>query len=156
MAFVPGIHPLARVGGNPEHHAFDHANGTHKGTDVHPTATICAFATVDSGMVDPTHIGAGTVLLQKAHVGHDAWIGDNVTITTGVVVGGHCWIGDNAKIGLNATIVPFRKIGPGATVGAGAVVTDNVPAGATVVGNPARILPDTARHPLPFSERFAA
>ena len=45
-----------------------------------------------------------------------------------------------ASIGANATILPGVTIGEGAMVGAGAVVTKDVPAGATVVGNPAKIL----------------
>lgn len=45
-----------------------------------------------------------------------------------------------ASIGSNATILGGVEIGAGATIGAGAVVTKDVPAGATVVGNPARII----------------
>jgi acetyltransferase-like isoleucine patch superfamily enzyme len=45
-----------------------------------------------------------------------------------------------ASIGSNATILGGVEIGERATVGAGAVVTRNVPAGATVAGNPARII----------------
>ena len=45
-----------------------------------------------------------------------------------------------AAIGTAAVILPGLTIGEAATVGAGAVVTTDVPAGATVVGNPARIL----------------
>lgn len=45
-----------------------------------------------------------------------------------------------ASIGSNATILGGITIGVDATVGAGAVVTKDVPAGVTVVGNPARIL----------------
>lgn len=45
-----------------------------------------------------------------------------------------------ASIGTNATILGGITVGEGALVGAGAVVTRNVPAGSTVVGNPARII----------------
>jgi UDP-2-acetamido-3-amino-2,3-dideoxy-glucuronate N-acetyltransferase len=51
-----------------------------------------------------------------------------------------------ASIGSGATILGGVRIGAGATVGAGAVVVDDVAAGATVVGNPARPLP--AREPV--------
>jgi acetyltransferase-like isoleucine patch superfamily enzyme len=53
-----------------------------------------------------------------------------------------------AKIGANATLLPGIVIGEGAVIGSGAVVTRDVPAGTTVVGNPARILkpkPDGGR-----------
>jgi UDP-2-acetamido-3-amino-2,3-dideoxy-glucuronate N-acetyltransferase len=46
-----------------------------------------------------------------------------------------------ASIGANATIVPGVRIGARALVGAGAVVTRDVPPGALVVGNPARVVP---------------
>lgn len=54
-------------------------------------------------------------------------------------------VGRGASIGSGATILGGVRIGAGATVGAGAVVVADVPAGATVVGNPARVLP--ARQP---------
>jgi UDP-2-acetamido-3-amino-2,3-dideoxy-glucuronate N-acetyltransferase len=47
---------------------------------------------------------------------------------------------DGASIGSGATILGGVRIGAAAQVGAGAVVTKDVPAGATVIGNPARVL----------------
>ena len=50
-----------------------------------------------------------------------------------------------ASIGSNATILCGVEVGAGATVGAGAVVTKDVPPGATVAGNPARVLKSSDR-----------
>src|SRR5688572_5191669 len=47
-----------------------------------------------------------------------------------------------ASIGSNATILSGLTIGRGASIGAGAVVTKDVPPGATVAGNPARVISD--------------
>ncbi|MBK5649434.1 acetyltransferase [Acinetobacter johnsonii] len=80
-----------------------------------------------------------------SYVEHDCVIGDYVTFAPGVKCNGNIHIEDHAYIGTGAVIkqgTPDRPlvIGKGAIVGMGAVVTKSVPAGVTVVGNPARIL----------------
>ena len=59
---------------------------------------------------------------------------------TGVAKGAEVHIGDDVWIGGNCTILPGVTIGSGAVIGAGSVVTSDVPAGAVVVGNPARVV----------------
>lgn len=54
---------------------------------------------------------------------------------------------EGAIVGANATLLPGVVIGRRALVGAGAVVTDDVPDGAVVAGNPARIIKTTADLP---------
>ena len=80
-----------------------------------------------------------------SYVEHDCVIGDFVTFAPGVKCNGNIHIHDHAYIGAGAMIkqgTPDQPliIGKGAVVGMGAVVTKSVPAGATVVGNPARIV----------------
>jgi len=80
-----------------------------------------------------------------SYVEHDCVIGDYVTFAPGVKCNGNIHIEDHAYIGSGAVIkqgTPDQPlvIGKGAVVGMGAVVTKSVPAGVTVVGNPARIL----------------
>jgi UDP-3-O-[3-hydroxymyristoyl] glucosamine N-acyltransferase len=101
---------------------------------------IEAFVTVDAGVEKPTRIGARTWLMKHVHIGHDAVIGAGCEIAPGAVIGGYCDVGARVKIGINACIKPMVWVGDDARIGAGAVVVKNVPAGVTVVGNPARPL----------------
>ncbi len=73
-------------------------------------------------------------------LGHDVQVGAFAQIGAMVFVGGGVSIGNFVTIHPHATIIPGIRVGKGATVGAGAVVVKDVPDGATVFGNPARIV----------------
>ncbi len=79
-----------------------------------------------------------------SYIAHDCVIGDFVTFAPRVMCNGHVIIEDHAYIGTGAIIKDGTNkpiiIGRGATIGMGAVVTKSVPAGSTVIGNPARIM----------------
>lgn len=80
-----------------------------------------------------------------SYIAHDCVIGNFVTFAPGVRCNGRVHIGDYSYIGTNAVIKEGSLskplvIGEGAVVGMGAVVTKDVPDGAVVVGNPAKLL----------------
>jgi len=104
------------------------------------------------------HLGQGCFLGHWVHSGPDVWIGDfaNIQALTmlghdvrignyahigaQVFMGGGVRIGDFAVVHPRATILPGVTVGDSAVVGAGAVVFKNVPGGATVFGNPAKVI----------------
>jgi serine O-acetyltransferase len=102
--------------------------------EIHPGASIGRRFFIDHG--------AGVVIGETSEIGND------VLMYQGTVLGGtsltrgkrHPTIGDNAVIGAGAICLGAITIGEGAKIGAGSVVVKSVPAGATVVGIPGRVV----------------
>ena len=104
------------------------------GIEIHPGALIGAGLFIDHGM--------GVV------IGETAIVGDNVLLFHGVTLGSvddrlgrrHPGLGDGVVVGAGAKILGPLDVGSGARIGAQAVVLADVPANATAVGIPARVV----------------
>jgi acetyltransferase-like isoleucine patch superfamily enzyme len=124
---------------------------------------------------DNVSVGTLSVIEHHVQIGDNVRIHTQAFIPEFSVLEDGCWIGPNvvltnaryplspqakhtlagpvirkgAKIGANVTLLPGVVIGEDALVGAGSVVVRDVPAGAVVVGNPARVVRQISE--LPYS-----
>lgn len=106
--------------------------------------TVHAFVWIGNGVVigDRCRIQAHAFIPEGVSIGNDVFIGPGVTFTNDRYPPSTNWaktrVEDMVALGAGAIILPGVTIHAGATVGAGSVVTKDVKAGATVMGNPAR------------------
>lgn len=144
LTCYPGLHALVwhrvvchrlwRAGARWLPRWLSHWSRWFTGIEIHPGATIGRRVFIDHGM--------GIV------VGETAEIGDDCTLYHGVTLGGTSWnkgkrhptLGRHVVLGAGAKILGPILVGDGAKVGSNAVVVRDVPAGATAVGIPARIV----------------
>ncbi len=117
-------------------------------TLIHPSAVVSPLAVIGRGTVVMARavinaravIGQNCIVNTGAVVEHDCLVADHVHIGPGAVLGGGVQIHPYVSMGLGAIALPSAVIGDSAVIGAGCVVLDAIPALATAVGVPARIV----------------
>jgi sugar O-acyltransferase (sialic acid O-acetyltransferase NeuD family) len=122
--------------------------GDRYATVIHPSVTVPPSCEVGFGSV----LLAGVVLTADVHVEHHVVVMPNVTLThdnvlrdyatvcAGVSLGGSVTVGEAAYVGMNASVRQGVHVGAESTLGMGAVLLEDLPAGQTWAGVPARSL----------------
>jgi sugar O-acyltransferase (sialic acid O-acetyltransferase NeuD family) len=108
---------------------------------VSPTAKIgagtiiCEYTTIHAGV----ELGCNTLIQPFCDIGHDIKVGNHTVLSPFCAPGGGVVFGESVFVGMQSSLVELLTIGDDAIVGIGSAVFRDVPNGATVVGNPARI-----------------
>lgn len=137
----------ARIGKGTRIWAFAHVL---PGAVIGEDCNVCDHVFIENDVVlgDRVTIKCGVQLWDGIRLEDDVFVGPNATFTNDPFPRSRRYlarypetrVGRGASIGANATLLPGIIIGAHAMIGAGAVVTRSVPAGAVVVGTPARIV----------------
>ena len=121
------------------------ARGWEPETFIHDSAAIGAHATIGRGTVvcpfcristDAT-VGEHVLINGGSGIGHDATVGSYSSLLGSVSVNGSTTVGEGVTFGAGSMIYPGKKVGDWAKIGLASVVLRNVPAHATMFGNPA-------------------
>jgi len=133
------IHPFSVIGGDPQH-------GGYKGEPVrleigqdNVIREHCTFNRGTPGDRKLTTIGSNGLFMTGAHVGHDAIVGDNVTMANHATLGGHSRVGSRVFLGGLCAVHQFGRVGQGAIVGGLAAVTRDVIPYGSAWGNHAQL-----------------
>ena len=153
------IAPDVKIGRDVKIHHFVNLYGCEIGAE----SSIGSFVEIQKGarvgrnckISSHSFICEGVTIEDEVFIGHGVtFINDKyprATTATGALQTDADWtviptvVKSGASIGSNATILCGVAIGERAIIGAGAVVTSDIPAGATVAGNPAKELPNRER-----------
>lgn len=136
------IGPHCVIGMPPEHR--DHFDKKNYGVYIGPGTVLAKAVVIDAGIFKSTAIGGNCFLMSGSHVGHDAFLGEGVTLSPKACIGGHASVGLDSVVGMGAVIHQRAVIPQRVMIGMGAVVTlkaaEQMRDTETWAGNPARLI----------------
>ena len=110
---------------------------------------------LENQTIQPTvRIGSNVMIWSGNHIGHGTVIGNHTYIASHVCLSGHCTIGSRCFFGVNATVRDFITIGDDVFVTMHAAVTNNVKAGAVVIGAAGETIAATDRRALALKRKY--
>ncbi|WFM70002.1 acyltransferase [Halomonas sp. CKK8] len=149
---MPIIHPLADVQSQcigPKTRIWQFSVIL-EGALIGDNCNICAHTLIEGDVIigNNVTVKSGVFLWDGTRIEDGVFIGPNATFTNDLFPRSKAYpdtfrgitVRQGASIGANATLLPGITIGANAMVGAGAVVTQDVPEWALVVGNPAKVI----------------
>jgi sugar O-acyltransferase (sialic acid O-acetyltransferase NeuD family) len=125
-----------------DEHGFELVSAVHPSAHVSPTAIIGRNVVVapHAAICTESRIDDLVIVNTAAVVDHECHVQRGAHICPGVHLAGRVRVGTSAFVGIGARVIQCLSIGNGATIGAGAVVIEDIPAFATAVGVPARVI----------------
>lgn len=107
------------IGSSPEIKGF---TGPDYGVIIRAGTRITGTTSIDAGSKRSTEVGKNCFIMEHCHIGHDAIIGHDVTMSPFACVGGHSVIWPYAVLGIGCAIHQNHELAPGAMLGMGCVL----------------------------------
>jgi sugar O-acyltransferase (sialic acid O-acetyltransferase NeuD family) len=115
---------------------------------IHPKSSVSSRSEIGFGTVLMSNVSVNSgvnifnhcIINTNASVDHDCIIKDFVHLSPNVALAGNVTVEEGTHIGIGASVIQGINIGKWATIGAGAVIINDVPDYAVVVGNPGRVI----------------
>lgn len=129
------FHSFCIVGGDPQDYTF---TGQPVRLEVGDGNVFREFCTVHRGTLKgdgTTRMGSDSLIMAYAHIGHDCFIGDHVTLINGAQLAGHSRVEDYATLSSFVLVHQFTRIGCYSYIGAGTIITQDVPPFSLIVSS---------------------